>query len=166
MKSSFLVVENLVLKNQTRIFIWKIQCSVNSFWKPERTTSHLVAETKLNNTEHWTLYAHMATCLYSTVPQYNSCCLCLFMSCLLCTQSHATHNNCNSISYLNFTYLFLVFAPLTILYCISILNKMQNKGREPAGIFSKSWFFFNSFFYEAMVIWDTSKIWGEEKENK
>ena len=49
---------------------------------------------------------------------------------------------------------------------ISMLNKTQNKGREPAGIYSKSWFFFNSFLYEPMVIWDTSKNWGEEKENK
>jgi hypothetical protein len=49
---------------------------------------------------------------------------------------------------------------------ISMLNKTQNKGREPAGIYSKSRFFFNSFLYEPKAIWDTSRNWGEEKANK
>jgi hypothetical protein len=49
---------------------------------------------------------------------------------------------------------------------ISMLNKTQNKGREPAGINSKIWFYFFSLLYEPMVIWDASKNWGEEKENK
>ena len=47
-----------------------------------------------------------------------------------------------------------------------MLNKTQNKGREPAGIYSKSRFFFNSFLYEPKAIWDTSRNWGEEKANK
>ena len=46
-----------------------------------------------------------------------------------------------------------------------MLNKTQNKGRKPAGIYSKSEFFFNSFLYEPMVIWDTSRNWGQEKAN-
>ena len=46
-----------------------------------------------------------------------------------------------------------------------MLNKTQNKGREPAGIYSESRLFFNSFLYEPMVIWATSRNWGEEKAN-
>ena len=48
---------------------------------------------------------------------------------------------------------------------ISMLNKTQNKGREPAGIYSESRFSFNSLLYEPMVIWATSRNWGEEKAN-
>ena len=47
-----------------------------------------------------------------------------------------------------------------------MLNKTQNKGREPAGIYSKSRFFLKSILYEPKAIWDTSRNWGEEKANK